>query len=73
MEFLLFVLGVFAGGAIMYYIQPAIKDMVTQAFASVPTIIAKAEALKQRANDLLAAAKDKQAAAKDASKGNPGA
>ena len=66
-------LGVLIGGAIMYYIQPPVKDLVAKMFAGAPSLFAKAEALKQRAEDLINAAKDKQEAKQDASKGNPGA
>lgn len=66
-------IGVFIGGAIMYYIQPPVKDFVAKMFAGAPSLFAKAEALKQRAEDLVNAAKDKQDAAQDSSKGSPGA
>jgi len=60
MEISLLVLGVFIGGAIMFYIQPPVKDFVTKVFAGAPAIIEKARALQQRAEDLIDAAKGKQ-------------
>jgi len=54
-------LGVLIGGAIMYYIQPPVKDFVTKAFAGAPAILAKAEALQQRAHALIDAARNKTA------------
>lgn len=66
-------IGLIIGGAIMFYIQPWVKDTVTKMFLGAPALFAKAEALKQRAEDLIDAAKSKQDAAQDSSKGSPGA
>ena len=60
MEIFLFIVGVFVGGAIMYYIQPPVKDFVTKVFAGAPAMLAKAQALRDRAEDLIDAAKGKQ-------------
>lgn len=51
--------GVIIGGAIMYYIQPPVKDFVTKVFAGAPAMLAKAQALQARAEALIAAAKAK--------------
>ena len=67
-----FIGGMIAGGAIMYYIQPPVKDFVAKVFAGTPSLLAKAEALQARAQALIDAARNKQAASNDASKG-PGA
>jgi hypothetical protein len=53
--------GLFAGGAIMYYVQPQVKDAVAKAFAGAPALLQKAEDLKARADELIAAARAKQA------------
>ena len=66
-------IGVLIGGAIMYYIQPPVKDFVTKVFAGAPAIMAKAEALKQRAEDLIAKAQEKKQAAVDIDRNIPGA
>jgi hypothetical protein len=55
-----FIGGAIAGGAIMYYIQPPVKDFVTKMIAGAPSLYAKAEALRQRAENLIDAAKSKQ-------------
>jgi len=64
-----FTIGVFIGGAIMYYIQPPVKDFVAKVFAGTPALIAKAEALQARAQALVDAAHKKQAASDNAYKG----
>jgi len=66
-------IGLIAGGAIMFYIQPWVKDTVNKAFLGAPALYAQAMALKQRAENLVNKAKDKQDAAIDETKGNPGA
>lgn len=52
-------LGVLIGGAIMYYIQPVVHDMVVSAFQSVPTLEKKAASLKARADILLNAVRER--------------
>ena len=56
------IVGVLAAGTLMYYIQPAVKDAVAKAFVGAPGLLAQAEALKQRADAMLAAAKNKSVA-----------
>lgn len=62
-------IGLIAGGAIMYFIQPWVKDTVTKMFLGAPAVMAKAQALRDRAEKLFDVAQEKQAAANDASKG----
>ncbi len=50
--------GVLGAGALMYYIQPQVKDAVAKAFLGAPALIAQAEALKARADAIISAAKD---------------
>lgn len=57
-------IGLIAGGAIMFYIQPWVKDTVTKMFLGAPALFAKAEALQARAQALIDKAHDKIDASK---------
>lgn len=53
-------IGMLAAGALMYYIQPWVKDTVAKAFTSAPSMVAKAQDLQARAEALLVAAQNKR-------------
>jgi len=52
-------LGVLAAGALMYYIQPTVKDVVAKAFLGAPALLKQAEDLKARADAIINAARSK--------------